>query len=237
MKPKNMWWVLGGGLLLVAVIVIFFFIFSSNSVQVVGSDAVVVRAHPGEYKPGQVIVFKNAGTNTVITGYIVAIEGNGVYRTQRAANDTSGQQLVREDQILGQQVFSVPGVGWLVTYVQAVVHAVANGVSAVWQAVFGTEEPATVVTPESAADNVTPAEEAGLQEPSAGSDPTGTSSGAGPATTPTPVAATATPTPKVSATPTLSPIATATPHSTAPPVSQEELDAGFLTLPAPSPTP
>lgn len=231
-----MWWVLGGGLLLIGVIVIFFFIFSGNSVQVVGSDAVVVRAHPGEYKPGQVIVFKGDG-DTIVTGYIVAVEENGVYRTQRSANDASGQQLVREDQIIGQQVFSVPGVGWLVTYVQAVARAVVSGVGAVWQAVFGTKEPATVVTPESAADNATPAEEAGSQEPSAGSDPTGTSSGAGPATTPTPVAATATPTPKVSATPTLSPIATATPHSTAPPVSQEELDAGFLTLPAPSPTP
>lgn len=231
---KTTWWVVGGGALLV-VVVILFFIFSGNSVRVVGTEAVVVRSQPGEYQPGQVIVFRMRGSDALITGYIVAIEANGVYRTQRGAADTSDTQLVEEDQIIGQKVFSVPGAGWVITQVQAITKAVASGLSAVWQALFGSEPPVPGTGPSVGDDSESPEASVTLLPTTTTVAPTA------PTATPTPVVAT--PTPKPAASPTPTPTSTPTPTafsqpgSSVAPISQEEINAGILTLPAPSPTP
>lgn len=225
-----MLWIVGGVLLVAGLsLILFTMSLFGNSVQVVDSEVVVVRPQPSAYQPGQVIVFKSRTSDTIISGYIVAVEANGVYRTQRAADDTSDTQLVQEDRILGKKLLAIPVVGWVATQVKTIVAAAAGGVSAVWQSLFGSEQPVMVITP---------AGPAGEQ--------TGSPSGSGMApadtgviATPTAVVATPTPKPTANVMPTSSPAVVTTPQASSTPVSvsQEEINAGFLTLPAPSETP
>ncbi len=214
-------------------IVLFITSLFGNSTQVVGSDVAVVGRQQSSYQPGQVIVFKNRTDNAIIAGYIVAAEGKGVYRRQRDAHDASDTRLVQTDQILGRRLFSVPGVGWLLTQARAIVAAVSGGVGAVWQSFFNSGQPVMIVTPTSTpvGEAATPSGEQHSPVNDSGTIPSGMG---GVVTTGTPV-----PTVRAHATPQpiASVVASPTPAATTVPVSSSEITAGYLTLPAPTTTP
>lgn len=86
-----------------------------------GSVIYVKDADPSKLKTGDVITFRIGG-GTVVTHRIVEVlEENGSirYRTKGDANEIADGSLVNTQNIIGTPVFSVPYLGYALTYIQS----------------------------------------------------------------------------------------------------------------------
>ncbi|KKS78727.1 MAG: Type I signal peptidase [Candidatus Beckwithbacteria bacterium GW2011_GWA2_43_10] len=126
MKKKFGYWL---GLAFLATIAIFLmalilnlpngfklYTVQSGSMQpVIKIGSLVVSQKAADYKVGEVITFKNAPVPT--THRIQAIK-DSIYTTKGDANDIADTEPVRQEQILGKVVLSLPYLGYPVRFVK-----------------------------------------------------------------------------------------------------------------------
>lgn len=82
-------------------------------------DLVIVREYGGEYREGQVIAFRGARSDVVVTHRVAEVrrEGESVrYVTKGDANDAPDEGVVTADLVLGRKVVRVPYIGWLLSF-------------------------------------------------------------------------------------------------------------------------
>lgn len=94
---------------------------SMEPVYQTGALIYVKQTDPQQLQVGDVITFR-LDADTAATHRIVEIvsdeEGTG-YRTKGDANELADGKLVREQDVLGTPVFTVPFLGYLASYIQA----------------------------------------------------------------------------------------------------------------------
>lgn len=87
----------------------------------VGSVIYVVDVEPDELKEKDSITFK-LPNDIVATHRIVDIQkdenGNRLFQTKGDANDKVDERLVKETEIIGKPIFSIPLLGYLANFVQ-----------------------------------------------------------------------------------------------------------------------
>ena len=85
-----------------------------------GSVIYVVQTDVNELKEKDIITFQLAG-ETLATHRIVAVEGEGSslsFRTKGDANEHEDASAVPASRVIGKAVFSIPLLGYLITYIQ-----------------------------------------------------------------------------------------------------------------------
>ena len=86
-----------------------------------GSIIYVVKADPAELKERDVITFYLGGGDTIATHRIIEVIGEGDqvrFRTKGDNNDVDDANPVSADRIIGKAVFTIPYLGYFITYVQ-----------------------------------------------------------------------------------------------------------------------
>lgn len=139
-----------------SILVIVVFVFASSLVipKFIGMDIYVVLSGSMEptYKTGGIIYVQNVETtdleiddvitfqlneNVIATHRIVEIinDDSGLaYRTKGDANDNVDANLVRENQVIGTPILTIPYMGYIISYIQnppGTYMAIALGVSVV----------------------------------------------------------------------------------------------------------
>lgn len=86
-----------------------------------GSVIYVKEAETSELKTGDVITFQ-LSADTVATHRIIGVtevSGETAFRTKGDANEVEDGSAVPASQVLGTPVFTIPGLGYLVTYMHS----------------------------------------------------------------------------------------------------------------------
>jgi signal peptidase len=93
---------------------------SMEPVYKTGSVIYVVDVkEPEKLQEGDVITFSLQGGTTATHRIIEVVEEDGVkYRTKGDANEMADGGLVSPEDIIGKPVFTVPGLGYLISYMQ-----------------------------------------------------------------------------------------------------------------------
>ena len=82
----------------------------------VGSLIYVKAVDPADIEIGDPVTFK-ISENTMVTHRVVAIdEQNNTFETKGDANNTSDGNAVTYDNVVGEPIFSIPGLGYLAAY-------------------------------------------------------------------------------------------------------------------------
>ena len=85
-----------------------------------GSVIYVVQTDVDELEKGDIITFQLSG-QTLATHRIIAVEGEGSnlsFRTKGDANEHEDASPVPASRVIGEAVFSIPLLGYLITYIQ-----------------------------------------------------------------------------------------------------------------------
>lgn len=92
-----------------------------------------------KYRVGEVITFR--ADDRIISHRVVSINNRGEAKTKGDANSEADRQIIKNDQILGQVVFSVPKLGRLLmllkTKIGVVLLVVVPGAVLIWQEIMG----------------------------------------------------------------------------------------------------
>lgn len=88
----------------------------------VGSLIYVKPKEPNEIKVDDILTFKIDSSDTVVTHRVVEIVyddmNNRLFKTQGDANDTVDENAVKEGNIIGKPVFTIPFLGYIATFIQ-----------------------------------------------------------------------------------------------------------------------
>ena len=94
---------------------------SMEPVYMTGSIIYVKEVDADELSVGDDLTFRVEG-GTVVTHRIIEIaeeEGKTLFYTKGVANDIADASPVSEDRIIGKPVFTIPGFGYFVAYIQS----------------------------------------------------------------------------------------------------------------------
>lgn len=90
----------------------------SMSGTIEAGDMVIIQAQQ-EYKTGDIVTFLTEGDSVPTTHRIIGITEEGTFRTKGDANNAADKAPVPQENILGEVVFVVPGIGmffqWIAT--------------------------------------------------------------------------------------------------------------------------
>ena len=134
-KIKKLW----GGVNVVLIIAVAFLAIALAGVRLVGLDVYVILSGSmePEYQTGGVIYIKDVDTATLESGDVITYkisngatvthrivdvveeDGQTMYQTKGDANDNVDASLVPQSQVIGQPVFTIPYLGYLVSMIQS----------------------------------------------------------------------------------------------------------------------
>ena len=134
-KIKKLW----GGVNVVLIIAVAFLAIALAGVRLVGLDVYVILSgsREPEYQTGGVIYIKDVDTATLGSGDVITYkisngatvthrivdvveeDGQTMYQTKGDANDNVDASLVPQSQVIGQPVFTIPYLGYLVSMIQS----------------------------------------------------------------------------------------------------------------------
>lgn len=109
-----------GGVRLIGIDPYFVLSGSMEPTYQTGSVIYVAEIEPAELKVGDVITFHMQG-GTVATHRITEItteNGQLAFRTKGDANDMEDGAAVAADKVIGKPIFTIPQLGYLVSYIQ-----------------------------------------------------------------------------------------------------------------------
>ena len=91
----------------------------------ISTGSVVISKPQSEYKVGDIVTFKNAGSNKpqeTTTHRIVEVQksktGQNQYITKGDANNSKDSGFLTSDRIIGKELFSIALIGYLVGYIK-----------------------------------------------------------------------------------------------------------------------
>ena len=133
---KKVWNIVNTILIIIVAILVFLivgtrfigfspYIVLSGSMEptyMTGSVLYVKEIEVGELKERDVITYRLSDDETIATHRIIEVleeDGETVYRTKGDANDVEDNYLVPGNHIIGSPKFSVPYLGYLISYIQS----------------------------------------------------------------------------------------------------------------------